>query len=117
MVVRTFDMGNGVAAKDAQLAEESPVIAVISTQHDDQTARLCAGQALERLLLTACAAGLQASYLNQPNQVSSLRPKLQSLLDLSGFPQIFLRIGYPTDENVPQAPRRELNAVVYQRPN
>ena len=117
MVVRTFDMGNGVAAKDAQLAEESPVIAVISTQRDDQTARLCVGQALERLLLTACSAGLQGSYLNQPNQVSSLRPKLQSLLDLSGFPQILLRIGYPTDEDVPSAPRRELDAVVYQRPN
>jgi nitroreductase len=114
-VVRTFDMGNGVAAKDAQLADESPVIAAISTQRDDETAWLCGGQALERLLLTACAAGLQASYLNQPNQVSSLRPKLRQLLDLPGFPQILLRMGYPTTEDVPPAPRRELDAVVYQR--
>lgn len=113
-VVRTFDMGNGVATKDAQLADESPVIATISTQRDDKEARLCAGQALERLLLTACANGIQASYLNQPNQVSSLRPKLQNLLKLDAFSQILLRIGYPTDEDLPPTPRRDLQSVVYQ---
>jgi hypothetical protein len=34
MVVRTFDMGHGVAAKDRQLADESPVLAVLSTEAD-----------------------------------------------------------------------------------
>lgn len=91
-VVRRFDMGNSVAANDAQLADESPLIAAIQTQHDDPQAWLSAGQALERVLLTACAAGVQASYLNQPNQVSALRPPLQNLLEIAGFPQILLRI-------------------------
>lgn len=112
-VVRTFDMGNGVAAKDAQLADESPVIAAISTSHDDEKARLCASQALERVLLAACAGKLQASYLNQPIQVSSLRPKLQTLLELDGFPQILLRIGYPVDDDLPPVPRRDLEEVLY----
>jgi nitroreductase len=111
-VVRTFDMGRRIAANDAQLAIESQVIAVISTQHDHPNARLRAGQALERFLLSACAAGLQASYLNQPIQVSTLRPKLQNLLKLAGYPQVLLRIGYPIDEVPPPTPRRDLNVVL-----
>ena len=113
-VVRTFDMGNGVAAKDSQPAEESPVITIVSTQNDDQKARLCAGQALERLLLTACANGLQASCHNQPNQVPTLRSKLQNLLNIAGFPQILLRVGYATAEHLPPAPRRNLESVLCQ---
>ena len=110
-VVRTFDMGNGVGAKDSQLAEESPVLAVLGTQGDSQADWLKAGQALERILLTACGAGLQASYLNQPIQTASLRPKLQHAIGATGFPQILLRIGFPA-EDLPAAPRRRLEAVI-----
>lgn len=35
LVVRTFDMGNGVGAKDRQLADESPVIAALGTAGDE----------------------------------------------------------------------------------
>ena len=110
-VVRTFDMGNGVGAKDSQLAEESPVLAVLGTSGDSQADWLKAGQALERLLLLACKTGLQASYLNQPIQTASLRPKLQHAIRATGFPQILLRIGFPI-EDLPAAPRRSLEAVV-----
>lgn len=110
-VVRTFDMGKGVGAKDSQLAEESPVLAVLGTSGDSQSDWLKAGQALERLLLSASKAGLQASYLNQPIQTGSLRPKLQRAIGATGFPQILLRIGFPI-EDLPAAPRRSLEAVV-----
>jgi hypothetical protein len=72
IVVRTFDMGGGVGAKDRQLAEAFPLLAVLGTNSDDTCARLQAGQALERVLLVACQSGLQASYLNQPIQVARL---------------------------------------------
>ena len=94
LVVRTFDMGNGVGAKDRQLADESPVIAALGTAGDGVEDWLKAGQALERVLLRSLGQGLQASYLNQPIQVAVLRPKLQHLLGRSGFPQILLRLGY-----------------------
>lgn len=110
-VVRTFDMGDGVGAKDSELAEKSPVLAVVGTRGDSQVDWLKAGQALERLLLSACAASLQASYLNQPIQTASLRPKLQHEIGATGFPQVLLRIGYPADE-LPAAPRRRLEAVI-----
>lgn len=110
LVVRTFDMGGGVGAKDRQLAEASPLLAVLSTESDHPRDWLLAGQALQRTLLIGCRHGLQASYLNQPVQVGSLRPKLQDLVG-AGFPQILLRIGYPLEEMSP-APRRALDDVI-----
>lgn len=111
VVVRTFDMGNGVSAKDKQLVDDSPVIAALGTDGDSVADWLGAGQALERILLNAHANGLQASYLNQPIQVASLRPKLQNLLGGTGFPQILLRLGFPTDE-IDAVPRRSLDEVI-----
>lgn len=110
-VVRTFDLGNRVAAKDRQLAEASPVIMVMATAGDAPEDWLTAGQSLERTLLKASRHGLQASYLNQPIQVASLRPKLQDLIPGNPFPQIVLRLGYPTAE-IGAAPRRELEEVI-----
>lgn len=110
LVVRTFDMGGRVGAKDRQLAEASPLLAVLGTDSDNERDWLLAGQGLQRILLVACQHGLQASYLNQPIQVAALRPKLQNLLG-GGFPQILLRLGYPLDEIRP-APRREPEEVI-----
>ena len=71
-VVRTFDIGHGVAAKDRQLADESPLLTVLATEADSVVDWLTAGQALQRALLEGVEQGLQASYLNQPVQVASL---------------------------------------------
>jgi len=109
--IRAFDMGKGVAAKDKKLAEEAPVLAVLGSTDDNPADWLAVGQALEKLLLAAHLQGLQASYLNQPIQVASLRTELQSLLDLQVFPQILLRIGFPVNE-IDAAPRRPLNEVI-----
>lgn len=111
-VVRTFDMGNGVAAKDQQLASASPWLTVITTAADDAPAWMSAGQALQRALLVGCRLGLQASYLNQPVQVAALRPRLQALLGSAEHPQLLIRWGYPT-EDLPAAPRRPVHAVLH----
>lgn len=110
LVVRTFDMGGGMGARDRELADASPVLAVLGTDGDSVRHWLAAGQALERVLLAGCRHGLQASYLNQPIQVASLRPRLQDLVG-RGFPQILLRIGHPT-EAVPASPRRPVADVL-----
>ncbi|MGM0907213.1 MAG: Acg family FMN-binding oxidoreductase [Pseudomonadota bacterium] len=102
MVVRTFDMGNRVGAKDKQLADESPVLAVLGSTGDNVADWLATGQALEKVLLSAHSQGLQASYLNQPIQVSSLRPKLQNLLTQQGFPE----------NEIDAVPRRHLDEVI-----
>lgn len=63
------------------------------------------------MLLTACADGLQASYLNQPIQVPALRPRLRDTIETNGMPQVLVRLGYP-NEALPPAPRRPLRDVI-----
>jgi nitroreductase len=109
-VVRTFDMGHGVAARDRQLADGSPVLAVLGTAGDDLADWIAAGQALQRVLLTASRRGLQASYLNQPIQLPLLRTQLQRVIAKAGFPQVLLRLGHP-DGELPPVRRRPLAAV------
>ncbi|HEX4953008.1 MAG TPA: nitroreductase [Thermoanaerobaculia bacterium] len=110
-VVRTFDMGGGVGARDEEVAKESPLLAVLGTDRDAVPDWLAAGQALVRVLLTACREGLQASHLNQPIQVPSLRPKVQELVGSEGFPQLLLRLGYAVGE-VPPSRRRPVADVI-----
>jgi len=110
-VVRTFEMGYGVAARDIQLADASPVLAVLGTPGDALADWMAAGQALQRLLLTARLHGLQASFLNQPIEMAPLRPKLRQVTGRSGFAQLLLRLGH-ADGEVPAAPRRPLQEVI-----
>jgi hypothetical protein len=111
IVMRTFDLGKGTAARDRELAEGSPVLAVVGTANDTPAAWLAAGQALSRLLLRARGAGVWASFLNQPIEVAALRPHLGEILGNGGFPQLLLRLGYGPDPAAP-TPRRSLEEVL-----
>lgn len=108
-VLRTFDWGDGQAARDRQLAAGSPVLAVIGTAADDPPAWLAAGQALATVLLSARAEGVSASYLNQPIEVPELRPRLRDLIGRGGHPQLLLRMGYgPEARATPRRPAEEV---------
>lgn len=110
-LVRTFDWGDRQAAENRQLAEGSPVLAVLGTRRDGVAAWLDAGQALDRVLLRATADGVSASFLNQPIERPELRPRVQELLDRPGTPQLVLRMGYgPEVER--QTPRRPVEDVL-----
>jgi nitroreductase len=110
-VVGAVDLGDSTGEKDHRLADEAPVLAVLSTDGDTTGDWLRAGQALEHLLLRAAASGWQAGYLNQPCQVGALRPQLRDLVPAERWPQVVLRLGRPTEERVP-APRRPLEEVL-----
>uniref|UniRef100_E1T5I6 Nitroreductase domain-containing protein n=1 Tax=Burkholderia sp. (strain CCGE1003) TaxID=640512 RepID=E1T5I6_BURSG len=110
-VVRTFDLGGGLAAAHHALAEGSPLLVCLATPTDDAPAWLAAGQALERLLLVAANAGVTASYLNQPIEVTSLRERLRTLLVMDSIPQLMLRVGRG-ERTAAHSPRRPLAAVV-----
>lgn len=92
-VIRTFDIGGGVAASHKRLAQGSPLLCCLTTSVDEPAAWLCAGQALERVLLVGAHAWFDASYLNQPIEVPALRERLRQLIGGSAVPQILLRIG------------------------
>ena len=115
LIIRTFDWGKGQAARDRQLAEGSPVLLVLATEADDPEAWLAAGQALSRMLLLATDYGLAASYLNQPIEVSTLRPRVRDLLGKEEVPQLILRLGYPI-ETARATPRRPVHEVLAASP-
>jgi hypothetical protein len=110
LVVRTFDVGAGQAAKDRALAEGSPVLAVISTERDDETSWLAAGSALGRLLLRARTADVWASFLSQPIEQPDLRGELAELTG-GGFPQLLLRLGRSHHHPRP-TPRRSADHAI-----
>jgi nitroreductase len=110
LIVRTFDVGMSQAAKDNELSRGSALLALIVTESDDVTDWIAAGQAMQRVLLTATAAGLRASFLNQPIEISSMRLQLARALAPDGDPQLLLRFGY--GPNAAPTPRRPLADVL-----
>lgn len=110
MVVRTFDVGEGMAAVHEELVEGSPMLACFATPTDDAQAWLATGQALQRVLLVCTKEGLDASFLNQPIEVEGLRARLRSAMSCEAYPQILLRLG--KGKRQAHSPRRPLDEVV-----
>ncbi|HEX2774068.1 MAG TPA: nitroreductase family protein [Micromonosporaceae bacterium] len=104
---RPYGDGSRAAGRDF---EAEPLVAVMGSPGDTVTDQLAAGQALQRVLLTATEAGLAASMYSQPIEVPSAREQLRLALGRFGAPQMVIRIGYgqpgwPT-------PRRDLDEVI-----
>jgi hypothetical protein len=110
LVVRTFDLGEGQAAKDREIAAHSPALVVLGTDSNSQQDWLIAGQALAKVLLRARAEGVWASFLNQPMEVPRLSSRLSELVGRPGFPQIVLRLGF--GQEVKPTPRRPVHEVL-----
>ncbi|GAB3147537.1 nitroreductase family protein [Amycolatopsis stemonae] len=87
-----------------------PLVMVIGSFDDDRTDRIRAGQAMQRVLLTATAAGLDASFISQPVEVPAVRAELRRLLGGGLWPQIVLRLGRGAP--VPWTPRRAVDDVL-----
>jgi nitroreductase len=89
--------------------EQDPFVVVLTTHADTPRDHLCAGLAMQRVLLSATVLGLSASFLSQPVEVPHTRAALRALLEEPGQPQTVLRIGY--GHPVPHTPRRPVTAV------
>jgi nitroreductase len=110
IIMRTFDLGGGIAARDREIAIGSPQLAVIGTAGDNSRDWLLAGQALMHLLLLATTEGVRASYLNQPIELPHLRWHLREMLVNELYPQLCLRLGY--GPMVQPTPRRAVEDVL-----
>lgn len=110
LIIRTFDIGDGRAARDRQLALGSPALAVLWTEEDRQRDWLRAGQGLAGALLSLEADGISASYLNQPMEVPELRDRVRALLGREGAPQLILRLG--RGKKTRPTPRRGVDEVL-----
>jgi nitroreductase len=106
--VREFAPGRPAPAGYAWF-EENPQLVVVSTAFRWRAYRLLAGQALQRVLLTATSRGISASPLTQPLEMGQawlVRDPRSGREE----PQMILRIGYGLP--VPSSPRRPVSEVL-----
>jgi nitroreductase len=90
--------------------EPEPLVGILGVHADMPLDQLRAGQALQKVLLTATDAGLTTSLISQPIEVPAARDQLRRSLGRTGFPQLALRIGYGTTGS--PAPRRDVADVI-----
>ena len=90
--------------------EESPQLAVLTTATDRPEDWLRAGQALQRILLTATSRGLSASFLYQSIELRDMRGNSAPAWPWNENPQIVIRFGYGKETAV--APRRPVDDVL-----
>jgi len=110
LLVRTFDVGDGIAAIDRRLASGSPALAILWTRGDGRVDWVAAGRGLVRALLSLAADGISASFLNQAVEVSSIRRELDARYGNGEHAQAVLRLGIGPE--VPLTPRRTVRALL-----
>ena len=74
--------------------EPEPLVGILGTPGDWPVDQITAGQALQKVLLTATDTGLTTSMISQPIEVTAARDQLRRSLGRTGYPQLTLRIGY-----------------------
>jgi hypothetical protein len=85
---------------------------VVATTDNRPSARLKAGQVLERIWLRATTLEMSLHPMNQILQVPETKPEVISLLPSAGaHPQIAFRLGYAEPEEE-ATPRRDFDEVL-----
>jgi nitroreductase len=100
---------------DTEPADDNAVVLALGTKDDSLLARLRAGEAASLVLLTATAQGLASCPVTEPLEIPETRDAVQTgVFDVSGFPQMLLRVGWaPANADpLPATPRLPLGEVV-----
>ncbi len=97
--------------KDARNIQSSGAIAVIFSEKDDPRHWIEAGRCYQRLALQAAALDLRTAFINQPVEVTDLRPEFARYLGLGDRrPDLAVRIGH--GPLAPKSLRRPLDDVI-----
>ncbi|MEU2716630.1 nitroreductase [Streptomyces sp. NPDC007205] len=111
--VRDFAVGRPMPGRDAAPFEKSPNIALLGTARDEPVDWLCAGQALERVLLRATTDGLVASVTSQPLEWPQIRWAVRDPVSAMAHVQMVIRLGYgPAGPASPRRPVTDLLDVL-----
>lgn len=107
--VRSFTGHPPAAVPQPARFEALPQLATFTTAHDDRSAWVRTGMALERVWLLATAHGLRASVLHQAVEWPDTRWQLRDPETGPGYVQIILRLGYgPAGAATPRRPVAEI---------
>ena len=97
--------------KDIAHIRSSAAIAVFCSDVDDKQHWIEAGQCYERLALQAAALELRTAFINQPVEVSALRPQFATFLGIGNRrPDLVVRIGRGPE--MPRSLRRPVEQVL-----
>jgi nitroreductase len=113
---RDFARGRGWGVPDtsaATAARSAGVICLLTTADDRPADWVNAGQALQRILLTAAAYGVAAALHSQPLELSWLREFIRTQLAAGSHPQLLLRLGTVTQTAA--SVRREPASVLFRQ--
>jgi nitroreductase len=102
-VLRDFSAGQARPRVPGKDFENDPLVVVVCSYHAGRLSDLQAGQAMQRMLLTATSLGLAASLISQVIEVDQTREELRRLLGGRLQPQALLRLGYGSP--TPATPR------------
>lgn len=96
------------ADADAKKLRSSSGAFVIASETEDKVAWVRTGQVYERLALKLTSLGIKSAFLNQPVEVTGIRPQFQSAMELgTSLPQLLVRFGYA--KPMPRSLRRPVN--------
>ncbi len=107
--IRDFGLAHPDIRRRHAWFEAAPTVVMLSTEADTPVQWLRAGQAMERVLLTATVRGVANTPMTAPTEL----PELRALLNDSGdrrVAQVILRLGY--GDPCPSTPRRPLADVL-----
>jgi nitroreductase len=107
--LRDFGLAHPEEPRRRDRFEPDPTLVMISTGGDSAEQWLRAGQALERVLLTATVRSLAATPMSQPLEIPELRARLTDPRG-AGHPQVILRVGYGRPSS--PSPRRPLPELI-----
>lgn len=102
---RTFSPEDRSSETSVQDVDRSTVL-VISTDTDERTDWLSAGEAMSALLLSATVEGLATCPLTHVTELARSREMIAELLPGGGYPQALIRIGKVEPEGRPKATPR-----------
>lgn len=112
--VRDFSGGRPTADLGAARFEDRPQIALLSTHGDRAKDWIRAGQAMERVLLTATQEEVATAFATEALESYDTRWPLRDPLSAAGSVQMMLRLGYGPQG--PTTPRRPLAEVLQVEP-
>ncbi|MDN5917448.1 MAG: nitroreductase [Pseudonocardia sp.] len=103
----TRDFTGGQASGAGSVFEDEPLIGVLSVHGDGAHEEIRAGQALQRVLLTATVHGVAVSFLSQLVEVPETRDRMRRLISGTRPPLVVLRMGHGLPAG--GAPRRRVS--------
>jgi nitroreductase len=96
--------------KYARAIRSSAGVVVFAGEKADKEHWVRVGRSSQRFALQATSLGLKHAFINQPVEVTPLRPPLAAVAGLERRPDLVMRFGYGRD--LPFSPRRPVEAVI-----